>query len=49
MIDFLTTNWLWFLAIVALVTMHRRGHGCGMHGTHSQHDRTQADHQGQQR
>ena len=49
MIDFLAANWLWIVAVVAFAAMHRRGHGCGMHGTHGHHDRTHAEHQSQRR
>lgn len=32
MLEFLVTNWLWILLVVAFVVIHRGGHGCGMHG-----------------
>lgn len=31
MTDFLATNWLWIVFLVAMLAMHRHG-GCGMHG-----------------
>lgn len=43
MIEFLSTNWLWILLVVAFIAMHRSGMGCGMgHGGHGGHsDRTE--------
>ena len=43
MIEFLSTNWLWILLVVAFIAMHRSGMGCGMgHGGHGSHsDRTE--------
>lgn len=48
MITFLINNWLWIGLIALFVAMHRGGHGCGMHGRHSNNsvkDQTQADNQ----
>lgn len=36
MTEFLTTNWLWLVFLVAVLVMHRHG-GCGMHGRHHEH------------
>lgn len=43
MIELLAANWVWIAAIALFVAMHRRGHGCGMHGGHGGHH---SDHQG---
>ena len=37
--EFLAANWLWIVAVIAMVAMHRRG-GCGMHGAHHHHQDT---------
>ena len=37
MTEFLATNWLWLVFLVAMLAMHRHG-GCGMHGRHHEHD-----------
>ena len=42
MTDFLATNWLWIVAVIFFLAMHRRGHGCGMHGSH--HGGSHSDH-----
>ena len=42
MIEFLTTNWLWIVFVVAMLAMHRVGcgsHGSHRRGTHEQHSR----------
>lgn len=46
MTNFLSTNWLWIVALIAFVAMHRSGHGCGMHGGHRSHgsDRNHSSH-----
>lgn len=44
MIDFLTANWIWIAALALLIAMHRGGHGCGMHGSHSGHNHQHTDH-----
>ena len=41
MADFLATNWLWIVFLVAMLAMHRHG-GCGMHG-HHQHRSPERD------
>ncbi len=41
MITFLIDNWLWIGLIALFVAMHRGGHGCGMHGSHSSNEETQ--------
>ena len=46
MIEFLTANWLWIAVIVFFVAMHRGGHGCGMHGRYSGHQRGDQQHGG---
>lgn len=43
MIEFLVANWIWVAAIALLIAMHRRGHGCGMHGSHSGHNHQHTD------
>lgn len=35
MIEFLTSNWLWIVLVVAMFAMHRGG--CGSHGSHGRH------------
>ena len=42
-IEFLGTNWLWFVVVGLFVAMHLTGHGCGMHGGH--HHGRHADHE----
>lgn len=37
MIDFITANWILIALVALFVAMHRRGHGCGMHGSHDDH------------
>lgn len=37
MIELLAANWVWIVAVALFVGMHRRGHGCGMHGSHGGH------------
>lgn len=44
MIDFLAANWVWIAALALLIAMHRGGHGCGMHGSHSSHNHQPTDH-----
>ena len=41
MTRFLTTNWLWIVFLVVMLTMHRRG-GCGTHRQRQQ-ERQQAN------
>lgn len=36
MTEFLATNWLWIVFLLAMLAMHRHG-GCGMHGRHHEH------------
>ena len=43
MVQFLARNWLWIAFLVVFLTMHRRGYGCGMHGSH-QHGQSHRDH-----
>ena len=40
MIEFLTTNWLWILFVLAMVAMHRHG-GCGDHSHSHSHSHSQ--------
>ena len=46
MIEFLTTNWLWILFVLAMVAMHRHG-GCGDHSHSHSHSQTR-DHDSRQ-
>ncbi len=41
MIAFLVDNWLWVGLIGLFIAMHRGGHGCGMHGGHGKHRKTE--------
>lgn len=45
MVRFLAANWLLIGLVVAMIVMHRGGHGCGMRGRHG-HDH---DHAGKPR
>lgn len=45
MIDFITANWILIALVALFVAMHRRGHGCGMHGRHGDHKGQQGDSQ----
>ena len=42
MTEFLATNWLWIVFVVAMLAMHRHG-GCGMHGRHHEHHEHQEE------
>lgn len=44
MIDFLLRNWPWIVFLTVMLTMHSRGHGCGMRG-HSGHDHHESHHE----
>lgn len=43
MLEFLVANWLWILFVVVFIAMHRRGHGCGMHGHRHRSDQAAHD------